>query len=101
MKVAMYKVVKEYHKLNPQGHWFDDSTMRFFQCRLPERGYVKGDDYYFISSERYGYDPRRYTVRKLDRNNGNIETIGPFNELTKTEARRLLAQTLDWKIKDL
>ena len=101
MKQPMHVIQREYYNLNPEGHWFDASSMRFFKCRLPDYGYNKDDSTYFISSEQGPSMPRLYTVRRFDRISGSIETIGPFNELTRTEARRLLAKTINYKIKDL
>lgn len=101
MKVRMYKIVEEYNRLRPQGHWFDESTMRFFKSRLPSYGYIKGDDTYFISSEDDGSRGRRYSIRKMD-STGDIDTVGEFYQYTKREANRELAHNiLGWKIKDL
>lgn len=101
MKVSMETIKATYSNLNPEGHWFDKGTMRFFNCRLPSIGYTKGDKYYFISSEKnMGYN-RAYTIRELDRNTGDIETIGSFNEMTRVEARKELANILGYKVKDL
>ena len=97
----MHVIIKDYYTLNPEGHWFDTDTMRFFKCRLPDYGYCKDDDYLFLSSECGPTDIRLYTVRKMNRTTGEIENIGPFNELTRAQARKLLAETLNYKVKDL
>ena len=98
----MHVLIQEYSNLNPHGHWFDRSTMQFFKCRLPDYAYLKNDDAYFISSEKGPSDIRAYTIRKFDRNTGDIETVDEFNKLTRTQARRRLAyDILGWKLKDL
>ncbi len=61
------------------GHWFDRSTMRFFDTRI-EGGLRYGR--YFITSEQFTgssgiSEPRKYTVRAA-RENGDIDTIGEF-----------------------
>lgn len=102
LKRSMNRVRELYRELRPLGHWFSPATMRFFKSRLPATAYLKGGDYYFISSEKFNYEsPRLYTVRKMNGSDGEVGTIGPFNELTKTQAKRLLAETLNCKIKDL
>lgn len=101
MMIPMHKIIME-HEEKSNGHWFSKGSMRFFNSRLPNYGYLKGDNVYFISSERFDHKtPRLFTVRVMDRNTGEIDTIGEFNTMTKTEARRELASILGWKIKDL
>ena len=103
MKMPMHKVIEIYYKNNPKGHWFSEPTMRFFKSTLADYGYRKSNDIYFITGERFNFDSKRYyTVRRLgDKVGGDINTVGEFNELTRDGARRLLAHTLGWKIKDL
>ena len=101
MRVPIHVIVKEYYTLNPDGHYFDTSTMRFFKSRLSDYGYAKNNDYLFITSECGPTNTRLFTVRKLDRLTGDISNVGPFNELTKTQSRKLIAETLNYKIKDL
>jgi hypothetical protein len=55
------------------GHFFDAAAMRFFNSRIlpdyyPVRVDVDSDDGargYFVTSERFEDDPRRYTVRRF------------------------------------
>ena len=101
MKRPMHRIVSEYLELRPNGHWFDDSSMRFFKTRLQDYGYLKGNDTYFITSENDGSRGRRFSIRKMDLT-GDIDTVGEFYQYTKQEARRILAYNiLGWKIKDL
>jgi hypothetical protein len=99
LRVAMYKIINHYALTNG-GHWFNPSTMRAFSCRLPDYGYLKGDLYHFISSEKNFQGERKFTLRTMDLK-GNIETLGSFADMTRTEARRFLADTLGVKVKDL
>ena len=83
----------EYKNRNPEGHFFDKETMRFFDSRICYASVrIKDADWYFITSEKCDFvgDPdRMYTVRKM-KLDGNIETIGEFNTLTKYQAEKLL-----------
>ena len=74
------------NRTNGQGHWFDPETMRFFKSKI---GIVrkKGDDYYFVSSEKFMDDPRMYSVRKMDIT-GDITTIGDFCSMTRYLAEK-------------
>lgn len=71
-------------------HFFDRSTMRFFNSKVEP--YVYGGRLFLTSEQFTPSDgrplPRKYTVR-LARDSGDIETIGPFNELSKGQARTL------------
>ena len=49
MKIAMWRIIEEYNNLSNGGHWFDTDTMKFFKCRLPDYGYRKENNVYFIS----------------------------------------------------
>ena len=87
----------EYQNRNPEGHFFDPQTMRFFQSRIQHSTTETHDrDIYFITSERCGYgdNPRLYTPRRL-KADGNIDTIGEFNTLTLHQAKKLLKETIE------
>lgn len=45
------------------GHWFDDSTLRFFESRISSRVYPSERGTYFVSSEQGPSGVRRYSVR--------------------------------------
>ncbi len=68
------------------GHWFDPETMRFFKSRI---GIIrsKGDDYYFVSSEKPPHGNRAFSVRHMDIK-GDIKTIGEFCSFTKYMAEK-------------
>ncbi len=82
-------------KSQSRGHFFDADTSRFFSSRYPQTGYRKGDKAYFITSEQFKglYEPdgqRLYTIRVLDYKTGDIDTVGEFNKLTKSQAQTQL-----------
>ncbi len=88
--VTIYEI-KSHHR----GHFFDADTTRFFSSRYPQTGYRVGDKAYFITSEQFHglYEPdgqRLYTIRVLDYKTGDIDTVGEFNKLTKSQAQTQL-----------
>ena len=96
-------VQTEYKNRNPSGHWFDDDTIRFFRTRMGPEYWVrtsdKPDDFVFVfvtSEQNQGFMsgttyPRRYTVRYMDAR-GEIDTLGPFCELSRPVALRIAKQ---------
>lgn len=71
-------------------HFFDRATMRYFASRVGSAVY---GGRIFLTSEQFmpsqgAPNPRKYTVR-LVTDNGDIRTIGPFNELSREDAQRL------------
>lgn len=83
-----HELAEIYRQRRPEGHWFDADTMRFFKSRvgliLERRGC-----YWFITSERPPSGGRRFSVRYMGQD-GRIETLGPFCELTRYKAGKLL-----------
>ena len=72
----MYKSIQDIQKANKEinNHWFDKSTMRFFNSRVGSKVY---GGKYFISSEKSPYiTSRKYTIRICV--NGEIDTVGGF-----------------------
>lgn len=67
-------------------HFFDESTMRWFDSKV--YGKVFGD--YFVTSERSPWaGSRRYSVRRVNRNTGEVSTVGEFQQFfTLQEAYR-------------
>ena len=71
---SMYEV-KRHNRQNGY-HFFEPSSMRFFNSRIQNDPPYKGR--YFVTSERFDYSsPRLYTIREI-KQDGNIETIGEF-----------------------
>jgi hypothetical protein len=78
------------YRTDGNGHFFDADSMRFFKSRI---GIVrsKGDDYYFVTSERPPHGPRQFSVRHMDIN-GSINTVGEFCSLTRYMAEKTVKQ---------
>jgi len=79
-------IKRNYYARFPDGHFFDDGTMRFFESRLSQ-GYKCSDELiYFVTSERpWIQDWRQYFVRCM-RRDGHIETCetaDPFRSRAK------------------
>lgn len=72
---------RRYADKQPEGHWFDRRTMKFFGCRLPRTCYMAADgSLLFVTSEASDpwMQPRRYSVRRMDVD-GEMDTIGDFH----------------------
>lgn len=80
------KTISELKALNKRngGHWFDKSTMSFFNARV-ESEIIRGR--YFVTSEQYDADTaRKYSVRSFDAE-GGVDTVGEFQAYdTKRDA---------------
>ena len=86
-------------KRRHDGHWFSPDTMRFFASRAPQGGYKVGNKAYFISSEQFQLfngerRQRAYTIRVMDWITGDIDTLGEFNKLSKSQANTALRNIL-------
>lgn len=71
-------------------HFFDSSTMRWFNSRIqtipPYRGRV------FVTSEKFSWDsPRKYSVREIQPD-GSIQTIGGFGAFTSRQSAHRFAE---------
>ena len=80
--VEMYEIARRH-----LGHWFDPGSLRFFRSRLAQGGYRTADRarVYFVSSEQFedstGWRaPRLYSVRVMDWDTGDIDTVGEFQQ---------------------
>ena len=98
LKSGQY-LISEIKTLAENGHskyWFTADTMRFFNCRISELCWKIKDKIYFISSEKQTENiPRLYTIR-LCLIDGEIKTIGKFQEYkTKNEARHKIKVILE------
>jgi hypothetical protein len=77
-------MMKELSKQNGS-HFFDKSTMQFFNSQIQSGCNGKG---FFITSERCDCNyPRLYTVRRM-MSNGDVETIGKFQEFKTIKVAR-------------
>ena len=86
--IGKEQLKNEYKNRNPHGHWFDKSTMEFFRSRIGAVK-VKGDDWFFITSEKDDSLDRMFTVRKMDIN-GQITNVSDFYSLSSYKAKKLL-----------
>ena len=91
MKYMTMEAVKNAYQPCKGRHWFDKDTMRFFKCRLPRTAYVGPCGVFFVSSEKGPSEVRRYTVRQFS-GPGEVKTVGPFNEYTRSTANLLAAK---------
>jgi hypothetical protein len=58
-------------------HWFDESSMAFFDSILYPTLIQHPEGAFFVSSERCDGGPRLYTAR-FARLTGEVNTVGPF-----------------------
>lgn len=97
MKVISIETVK---RINAKFgfHYFSRETLRFFSSRISTCAYQIGNKAYFITSEKNTFtanNPRKYSIRVMDLTNGNIDTIGEFQEFNShREAMKQLKQIL-------
>jgi len=69
-------------------HWFDPDTMRFFKTRVSDKVYQGQGGVYFVTSEEDPSEERAYSVRKFDPATAEIDTIGDFHSLDRSQAHR-------------
>lgn len=79
--------IREYYqRMQPNGHWFDAGSMKFFRTKLPKIAYATNAGHLFITSEVDPSGEKRYSIRR-QRISGDIETVGPFHHyLTRAAA---------------
>lgn len=72
-------------------HWFDKSSMRFFNSRVADMGYLDGrGGALFTSSEKGPNGVRAYSIRRYDPKRCGIETVGKFQRYgSKAEAEKI------------
>ena len=85
--------INEIKKYIPK--WFSVNNIRFFKSRYPEYAYKKDNKAYFVSSEKYLDEPRKYTTRVFDFQTLILNNIGEFQEFNNNnEATRTLMKHL-------
>ena len=84
---------------NHGSHWFSPDALRFFNSRISNKVYNGSNGVFFVSSEKYAGEPRRYTVREFckdlsvaDAPRVYIETVNEFNALSRAASHRLARQ---------
>lgn len=84
--VSNYNSVADIERQH-RGYWFSLGAKRFFRSRIGQTVYQGPGGIYFVSSEQFdASSPRRYTTRRYVPETDEIETIGEFNELTRSQA---------------
>ena len=85
MEYIDISVVKQVSKKHDK-HFFDDSTMRFFNSRISQDAIKSGNMAYFVSSEKFdSKTPRLYSVRAINLDTGKIETIPDFQHFKSNQ----------------
>lgn len=78
---------------NPDGHWFDRGSMKFFNTKLPRVAYDTTAGTLFLTSEVNPSGVKAWTVRRYI--NGEIKTIGDFHRYSTAAAARAEIVRLD------
>ena len=79
------------HRMSKRTHFFDASTMYFFDSKIEVPLFTNETDCLFVTSERFNkQSPRLYSVRKYVHDTGDISTVGQFQQY-KTLKRALRA----------
>ena len=71
------------------GHFFSRDAKRFFSSRISELVYQGPGGIYFITSEQYSNERRKFTVRQYNEEERSVETVGDFNVHTRSVAHRI------------
>ena len=85
--------LKRRHKAGG-GHFFDKGAMQFFNSKI-ESPLIGGR--YFVTSEQFGEDPRRFTVRQVG-NHLDINDLSEYQEFeTLDEALMFLGDPIGYR----
>lgn len=81
MRAIPQHVIISRHK----GYFFSAGAMRFFKSRVADYGFQneKTEIIYFVTSEKNGNYPRKYTIRAL-LPDGKIDTVSAFQEYSNS-----------------
>jgi hypothetical protein len=87
----MFKTMADVRAANKAigNHWFEKSTMKFFNSRVESR--LLGGRYFITSERRELTFPKRYTVREV-LPDGGIKTVGEFQGYTLLEDAQIAAR---------
>jgi hypothetical protein len=86
---------EQFKKFNAEKgrHWFEPDTIRFFGSKFYPDDQFKNDGYFISSEQNDAENPRYYTIRQGDFENGKVDTIGEFLEYkTLSKARSALKE---------
>ncbi len=78
-------------------HWWDPSSMRFFQTRVSEKVYQGTGEVFFVTSEKppggnRAYSVRQYSVRQHSPVHKTLDTVGEFCAMSRNQAHREAAK---------
>ena len=96
-KIPMKDVIVKANRSEASKYWFSPDTMKFFNTDFGGHAWKKGNEVYFITSERRSGSGkrRRYSIRKMDWKTGRIGTFGEFQEFsTEKQAMRRMNEVL-------
>ncbi len=81
------------NEMNADGsHWWDLDTLRHFGCRVSRKVYQGEGGMFFVTSEQFMFNDRKYSVRRYDPTTKQINTVGEFNDLTRAQAHNEAAR---------
>ncbi len=72
-------------------YWFSEESMAWFNTLLCSKVYPVADGAYFVTGERSGSEPRKWTVRFCS-DDGSIENIGTFQQYEDAKAAHWAAR---------
>lgn len=88
MKTIPFSNVREFYARNqPDGYWFNLSTVRFFKTKLPAKAYETDAGVLFVTRETNPSGITAFSVRR-QRVNGEISTVGEFHHFPTAAAAR-------------
>ncbi len=91
--IGIDEVIQRYKELQPDGKFFDPLNTAFFASNTPKQAYCAPEKAaFFITGESFRNN-RKYTVRVLDWETGEIGNIGPFNAYARSHARKIAIKT--------
>lgn len=94
--------LKRVYERTSQGHWFEKSTMQFFQTRLTSHFRIVNEkEFLFVTTEKGPSGIRKASLRRCtieastEKHCGykmQIETVGDFNSMTIYQAKKLMME---------
>lgn len=84
--------------------FFEPSTLRFFRSRIGKTVYEGPGGIYFVTSEQFVPSsgrpaPRLYTVRRFNPETKSVDTVGEFNQMSKSSANTAARKLADGTIR--
>lgn len=67
-----------YARMQPNGHWFDQGAIRYFETKLPRVAYSTDAGLLFVTSETDPSGNTRFSIRR-QLVSGDIKTVGEFH----------------------